>query len=108
MRKILSLILPISAGVALVFFGLPLYGGNLDILVQKLALDWEIPVVAARILLSVAAALILTLLFQMVKRVALWLAIVVVMAAIFAPALLSNVPFVSDEVKTIVEQKLNL
>ncbi len=108
MRKILSIVFPIAVGVALVFFALPLYGGDLDYLVQKIAQDWEVPVFAIRILLSVASALILTILFQLLKRLAIWLAVLVVLASLFAPALLSDLPGIADNAKTVVEEKLNL
>ena len=90
------------------FFALPLYGGDLDFLVQKISQDWEVPVFAVRILLSVASALILTILFQLLKRLAIWLAVLVVLASLFAPALLSDLPGVADNAKTVVEEKLNL
>ena len=108
MRKVLSVIFPIAAGLALVFLALPIYGGDLNILVQRIALDWEVPVFAIQILLSVAAALVLTILFQLLKRLAIWLAVLVVLAALFAPALLSDLPGIADEAKTVVEEKLNL
>ena len=98
MRKILSIVFPIAVGVALVFFALPLYGGDLDYL----------PVFAIRILLSVASALVLTILFQLLKRLAIWLAVLVVLASLFAPALLSDLPGIADNAKTVVEEKLNL
>ena len=108
MRKEISVIFTIEAGVALVFLALPIYGGDLNILVQRIALDWEVPVFAIQILLSVAAALVLTILFQLLKRLAIWLAVLVVLAALFAPALLSDLPGIADEAKTVVEEKLNL
>ena len=108
MKKLFSYFIPIAAGVGLLFFALPTYGGNLDIFVQKMALDWEIPVFAMRAILSVAAAIILSFVFDLLSKIAVWLAVIVVLAAVFAPALLSNVPIVTEEVKTTVEQKLNL
>ncbi|MBQ2659865.1 hypothetical protein IJF86_00315 [Candidatus Saccharibacteria bacterium] len=108
MRKLFSILLPIAAGVALIFFALPIYGGNLDIFVQKMAIDWEMPVLAVRIILAVAAAIMMTVLFQLLKKIALWLAILSLFLLLFAPALLSDVPIVAEEVKTSIEQKLNL
>lgn len=108
MKKIFSIVFPIAAGVALIFAALPIYGGDLNIIVQKIALDWEVPIFAIQILLSVAAALVLTILFQLLKRLAIWLAVLVVLAALFAPALLSDLPGIADEAKTVVEEKLNL
>lgn len=108
MKTFFSVLLPIAAGATLVFLGLPIYGGNLDLLVQKMALDWEIPLVAVRIILSVASALIMTLVFQLVKKIALWLAIIVVLLMLFAPALLADIPIVGEEARTTIEQKLNL
>ncbi len=108
MRKIPSIVFPIAVGVALVFFALPLYGGDLGCWVLIIAQDWEVPVFAIRILLSVASALILTILFQLLKRLAIWLAVLVVLASLFAPALLSDLPGIADNAKTVVEEKLNL
>lgn len=108
MRRIFSVVFPIAVGVALIFFALPIYGGDLDFLVQRISSDWEVPVVAVRILLSVASALVLTILFQLLKRLAIWLAVLVVLAALFAPALLSDLPGVAENAKTVVEEKLDL
>ena len=108
MKKLFSYFIPVAAGFLILFVALPTYGGNLDIFVQKMAIDWEIPVFAMRIILSVALALILSFLFDILSKVAIWLAVIAVLLAIFAPALLSNVPVVTEEVKTMVEQKLNL
>lgn len=108
MKKLFSYFIPVAAGFLILFLVLPNYGGNLEIFVQKMAMDWEIPVIAMRIILSVATAIILSFLFDILSKVAVWLAVVVVLAAIFAPALLSDLPIVSEEVKTTIEQKLNL
>lgn len=115
MKKLFSYFIPIGAGVAIMFFALPAYGGNLDILAQKMALDWEIPVFAMRAILAVVMALILTFLFDILAKVGIWLAIIAILLAVFAPAVLSNIPVVSEEVKkevqekveTVVEEKLN-
>lgn len=108
MRKILSVLFPILAGFLLVFLALPVYGGDLNYLVEKIGADWEVPVFAVRILLSVAAALVLTILFQLLKRLAIWLAVLAVLASLFAPALFSDLPGIAEDAKTIVEEKLNL
>lgn len=108
MRRIFSVAFPILAGFLLVFLALPVYGGDLNFIVERIGADWEVPVFAVRILLSVGAALVLTILFQLLKRLAIWLAILVVLAALFAPALLSDLPGVAENAKTVVEEKLNL
>lgn len=108
MKKILALVFPILVGAGLVFFAIPLYGGDLDIIIQKIAIDWEMPVVMIRILLSIVAALVLTLIFGLVKRLAVWAAVIIVLASLFAPALLSDLPSITDDIKTTVEEKLNL
>lgn len=106
MRKFLEYFLPMGAGFFIMFYALPNYGGDLEVLVEKTALDWEIPLLALRIILSVALALVLCILFGLLARIALWMAIILVLAAIFAPAALQNIQIVTPEVKQIVEQKI--
>lgn len=106
MKKFFSYFLPIVAGAAIAFYVLPNWGGNLDVFVQKIALDWEIPIVAMRIILAVALALVLCILFGLLARIAIWFAIIVVLVAVFAPAFLKDLPIVSDEVKNFVTEKV--
>lgn len=106
MKKFFEYTLPILAGVAIAYFVLPQMGGNLDILLQKTALDWEIPVMAMRAIVAVALALILCFIFGLVARVAVWLAVVLILLSVFAPALLKDAPIVSEDVKNFVTEQV--
>lgn len=107
MKKFFEYFLPMGAGFFIAFFALPSYGGELETLLLKTAIDWGIPVIAMRVIVATALALILTFLFSILSKVAVWLAIVLILAALFAPAMLRDIDIVPDDVKAYVEQKID-
>ena len=100
----LGYIIPMAAGFLIAVYVLPNFGGNLDALVQKVAVDWELPLVAVRVILAVALAIILSFVFGLLMRLAIWVAIIFVLVAVFAPALLKDLPIVPDEIVETVKQ----
>ena len=107
MKKFLSVILPLCAGAAIAFYVLPNYGGNLEKFVEKIAVDWEISLMGMRIILTAALALVLCLLFSLLAKIATWLAIIFVLLAVFAPALLSDVPLISENMETVIDKEFD-
>ena len=106
MKSFLSYFLPLGAGTAIMFFILPEMGGNLELFVQKMAIEWEIPIIAVRIILTIAVAIVLCFLFGILAKVALWAAIVVILVAVFAPAALKDLPIISEDEKNVIIQKI--
>lgn len=106
MRKFFGYVLPILAGAAIAFYVLPNFGGNLEIFVEKVAIDWEISILAMRIILAVALALVLCIVFGLLAKIAIWFAVIIVLVAVFAPAFLKDLPIVSDDVKNFVTEKV--
>ena len=105
MKKFLEIFLPIAVGAGIAFYVLPYYGGNLELFVEKMALDWDLPIVGIRIILAVALALVLCLFFNLFARITIWLAVIFILLALFAPALLSGVPLISEDAKTVIEKE---
>ena len=112
MKKIVSLLFPILVGFLLVFISFPVYGGDLNYLIQKISIDWDIPLLAIQILCSLFLAFLLTILFNLLKKIAIWLAIIVILASFAFPSFFSNLQIMSDdtknEIERIVELKNNL
>lgn len=106
MKKFLEYFLPMGAGFFIAFFALPSYGGELETLLLKTAIDWGLPVIVMRLIVAVALALILTFLFDILSKVAVWLAVMLILAAIFTPAMLKDVDIVPDDVKNFVTEKM--
>ena len=106
MKNFFEYFLPIGAGFFIAFFALPTYGGDLETLLIKSAIDWGIPVIVIRVALAIVLALILTFLFDILSKVAIWLAIVLILAALFTPAMLQDLDVVTDDVKNYVTEKM--
>lgn len=104
LKTLVEYTVPMVAGFLIMFLVLPQYGGQLDVLVQKVAIDWELPLVAVRVIGAVALALILSIIFGLLMKVAIWVAVVFVLVAIFAPAMLKDVKIVPEEIVEKVQE----
>ena len=99
-------LLPLGVATAIVFFILPNMGGNLEVLVEKTAIEWGMPLLVVRIIFTSLLGLILLVVTGIAVKVAVWLAVVILVVAIFAPAALGNLPIVGTDVKEYVQQKI--